>query len=106
MNCHAIKDRTAPLVLTMILTLSAAAAQAQNGMLEIRGVLTSPACPLSVQTVEQLRQQSHITGQTCGLTSGAGNPMSQMQIAHIGEETMSTMSGSNVSKRMVTLTYR
>ena len=105
MNCSLIKDRPAPRLLAVILTLSAVAAQAQNFTLELRGVLTSPGCTLHTLSAAQIRQKS-LTAQACGLTSGAGNPMSQMQIAHIGEETLSPLNGANISRKMVTLTYR
>ncbi|NBW54329.1 MAG: hypothetical protein EB066_04400 [Betaproteobacteria bacterium] len=106
MNVQAIKDPTKPLALIVILTLMCVAAHAQNGMLEIRGVLTSPGCLVQAGGLEQLKAQTHLTGQSCGLTRGPGNPMSHMQIALIGEETLSSLNGTNITKKMVTLTYR
>jgi hypothetical protein len=105
MNCSVSKVRPNQWVLSVLLVFSAVAAHAQNGMLEIRGVLTSPVCSVDVQQAAQLAQQSRINGQACGLTSRSNNPMSQMIIARISEETLSLVTGSTSTKQLVTLTY-
>ena len=93
------------LLLSVMLVLSATAAQAQNGMLEIHGVITSPGCTLSTQAVAHLSRQSSINGQACGLTSGAANPLSSLNIVHIEQQTLLTSMGT-ADKQLVTLTYR
>jgi hypothetical protein len=105
MNCSLNLARCATPVLSAMLVLSATAAQAQNGVLEIHGVITSPGCTLSTQTVANLSQQSSINGQACGLTSGAANPLSSLNIAHIDKQTLLTSTGT-AGKQLVTLTYR
>ena len=105
MNCSLNLARYAAPVLSVMLVLSATAAQAQNGMLEIHGVITSPGCTLSTQAVAHLSQQSSINGQACGLTSGAANPLSSLNIAHIEQQTLLTSTGT-AGKQLVTLTYR
>ncbi len=89
-----------------MLVLTANAAHAQHGMLEIHGVITSPGCTLSQQTLSQLGQQTSINGQACGLTSGPANPLSSLSIARIAEEPLPSASGAGSGKRLVTLTYR
>jgi type 1 fimbria pilin len=103
MNSYA-KQTTLAAMSTM-LVLTASAAFAQHGMLEIHGVLTSPGCTLSPQTVLQLSQQTSINGQACGLTSGAANPLSSLNIAHVDKQTLLTSTGT-AGKQLVTLTYR
>ena len=103
MNSYA-KQTTLAAMSTM-LVLTASAAFAQHGMLEIQGVLTSPGCTLSPQTVLQLSQQTSINGQACGLTSGAANPLSSLNIAHVDKQTLLTSTGT-AGKQLVTLTYR
>ena len=88
-----------------MLVLTANAVHAQHGMLEIHGVITSPGCTLSQQTVLQLGQQTSIKGQACGLTSGAANPLSSLNIAHVDKQTLLTSTGT-AGKQLVTLTYR
>ena len=105
MNCSLNLARYAAPVLSVMLVLSATAAQAQNGMLEIHGVITSPGCTLSTQAVAHLSQQNSISGQACGLTSGAANPLSSLNIAHIEQQTLRT-STRTAGKQLVTLTYR
>ena len=105
MNCSLNLARYAAPVLSVMLVLSATAAQAQNGRLEIHGVITSPGCTLSAQAVAHLSQQSRINGQACGLTSGAANPLSSLNIAHIEQQTLLTSTGT-AGKQLVTLTYR
>ena len=104
MNSYA-KQTTLAAMSTM-LVMTASAAFAQHGMLEIHGVLTSPGCTLSPQTVLQLSQQTSINGQACGLTSGPANPLSSLSIARIAEETLPSAQGAGSGKRLVTLTYR
>jgi type 1 fimbria pilin len=99
LNCFAA------LMLSALLALSTTAAQAQTAVLEIRGVITSPGCTLNQQTVAQLGQLSHISGQACGLTSGTANPMSSLNIAAIDHQTLLTSTGTAV-KELVTFTYR
>jgi type 1 fimbria pilin len=92
--------------MSAVLILAASSAFAQKGMLEIHGVLTSPGCTLSQQTVLQLSQQTSINGQACGLTSGPANPLSSLSIARIVEESLPSAQGTGSGKRIVTLTYR
>jgi hypothetical protein len=105
MNCSLKLTRCAAPVLSVMLVLSATAVQAQNGMLEIHGVITSPGCTLSTQALAQLGQQNSINGQACGLTSGAANPLSSLNIAHVDKQTLLTSTGTP-GKQLVTLTYR
>ena len=105
MNCSLKLTRCAAPVLSVMLVLPATAAQAQNGMLEIHGVITSPGCTLSTQAVAQLGQQNSINGQACGLTSGAANPLSSLNIAQVDKQTLLTSTGT-AGKQLVTLTYR
>ena len=105
MNCSLNLARYATPVLSVMLVLSATAAQAQNGMLEIHGVITSPGCTLSTQALAHLSQQSSINGQACGLTNGAANPLSSLNIAHVDKQTLLTSTGT-AGKQLVTLTYR
>ena len=105
MNCSMNLARYAAPVLSMMLVLSATAAQAQNGRLEIHGVITSPGCTLSTQAVAHLSQQSSINGQACGLTSGAANPLSSLNIAQVDKQALRTSTGT-ADKQLVTLTYR
>ncbi len=105
MNCSLNLARYAAPVLSVMFVLSATVAQAQNGRLEIHGVITSPGCTLSTQAVAHLSQQSSINGQACGLTSGAANPLSSLNIAHIEQQTLLTSTGT-AGKQLVTLTYR
>ena len=105
MNCSLKLTRCAAPVLSVMLVLSASAAQAQNGRLEIHGVITSPGCTLSTQAVAHLSQQSSINGQACGLTSGDANPLSSLNIARVDKQTLLTSMGTT-EKQLVTLTYR
>ena len=105
MNCSLNLARYAAPVLSVMLVLSATVAQAQNGRLEIHGVITSPGCTLNTQAVAHLSQQNSINGQACGLASGAANPLSSLSIAHIEQETLLTSTGT-AGKQLVTLTYR
>lgn len=104
MNNYA-KQASLAMVSTM-LVVTASAAHAQQGMLELHGVLTSPGCTLNQRTVAQLGQQTSINGQACGLTSGPDNPLSTLSIAHIEEATLPSAQGAGSGKRLVTLTYR
>jgi hypothetical protein len=105
MNCCLKLARCAAPVLSVMLVLSATAAQAQNGMLEIHGVITSPGCTLSQQTMAQLSPHSRVNGQACGLTSGTANPMSSLNIAIVDKQTLPTSTGT-ADKQLVTVTYR
>jgi hypothetical protein len=105
MNCPLALKRIAASVLSVGLIVSACAAQAQNSVLEIHGVITTPGCLFNPQTVLQLSQQTHINGQACGLTSGAANPLSSLNIVHIEQQTLLTSMGT-AGKQLVTLTYR
>ena len=106
MNRSVKKIRFAARVLSVIWAVSAVPAHAQNGVLEIRGVLTSPGCSLNPHNVALVDTQTQINGQVCGLTSGTGNPLSNLNIARISEETLQNANGRDSGKRMVTLTYR
>jgi hypothetical protein len=105
MNRYTALKRFATPVLSVMWILSATAVQAQNGMLEIYGVITSPGCTLSPQTLAQLGPQSRVNGQACGLTSGTANPMSSLNIAIVDKQTLPTSTGT-ADKQLVTLTYR
>jgi type 1 fimbria pilin len=104
MNCS-LKLTPCAAVLSVMLVLSATAAQAQNGRLEIHGVITSPGCTLSTQAVAHISQQNSINGQACGLTSGDANPLSSLNIARVDKQTLLTSMGT-AEKQLVTLTYR
>lgn len=107
MNACASKVGPNRCLLSVLLVFCGASAQAQNGMLEIRGVLTSPVCTIGTTNAMQLRQLTRINGQACGLTSSSSNPMSQMIIAHIREDTLSLGTGSTATtKQLVTLSYQ
>jgi hypothetical protein len=80
-------------------------AQAQQGVLEIRGVLTSPGCQLSLQALQRLSGQTQVNGQTCGLATGSGNALSQVTIAQIAEITTAAPAGAGSAKRLMTLSY-
>jgi hypothetical protein len=105
MNRFLALNRFATPVLSVVWALSASAVQAQNGMLEIYGVITSPGCTLSQQTMAQLSPHSRVNGQACGLTSGTANPMSSLNIAIVDKQTLPTSTGT-ADKQLVTLTYR
>jgi len=105
MNCSLKLARFAMQMLSVMLVLSASAAQAQNGRLEIHGVITSPGCTLTTQVLAQLGQQTSIKGQACGLTSGDANPLSSLNIARVDKQTLLTSLGT-AEKQLVTLTYR
>jgi type 1 fimbria pilin len=105
MNCQLLSPRFCAAVLSVMLVLSASVAQAQNGVLEIHGVITSPGCAVNTQTAAQWSQQTSIKGQACGLTRSAANPMSNLNIAHIDQQTLPT-STSTAGKQLVTITYR
>jgi type 1 fimbria pilin len=105
MNCPLALKRIAASVLSVGLIVSACAAQAQNSVLEIHGVITTPGCRFNPQTALQLNQQTHIKGQACGLTSGVANPLSSLNIVHIEQQTLLTSMGT-AGKQLVTLTYR
>jgi len=92
-------------LLALIGAFSACAAHGQQGVLEFHGVITSPGCSLNVQSVAHLSKQSHLTGQACGLANDESNPLSQLNIARIKEETWFSANGVDSKKRLVTLTY-
>jgi type 1 fimbria pilin len=105
MICSLSLTRCVARMLSVMLVLSATAAQAQKSVLEVHGVITSPACSINIQTLAQLSQQHYINGQACGLTSGATNPLSSLNIAQIDKQTLPTSLGT-ADRQLVTLTYR
>ena len=105
MNCYASKIYSAAKLLTVVSAFTAFTAHGQQGVLEFHGVVTSPGCNLKLQNVASLSQQAHINGQACGLTSDARNPLSQLNIARIREETLVSANGADSNKRLVVLTY-
>jgi len=105
MNCKASKTYSVAKLLTVVCAFTALNAHGQQGVLEFHGVLTSPGCSLNLQNVALLSKQAHINGQACGLTSDTRNPLSQLNIAHIREETMLSTKGADINKRLVILTY-
>ena len=105
MNCSASKIYSVAKLLPVVCAFTALSAQGQQGVLEFHGVLTSPGCSMNLQNVAILSQQAHINGQACGLTSDARNPLSQLNIARIREETLVSANGADSNKRLVVLTY-
>jgi type 1 fimbria pilin len=105
MNCSASKIYSVAKLLTLVCASTALSAQGQQGVLEFHGVLTSPGCSMNLQNVALLSKQAHINGQACGLTSDTRNPLSQLNIARIREETVLSAKGADINKRLVILTY-
>jgi type 1 fimbria pilin len=106
MNRSVKKISFAAQLLSVFWAVSALSAHAQNGVLEIHGVLTSPGCSVNPHNVAMVNTQTQINGLVCGLTNGTGNPLSNLNIARISEENLQNANGRDSGKRMVTLTYR
>ena len=92
-------------MLTVVFAFAGFAAHAEQGMLEIHGVITSPGCKVNFQSVSQMSQQGFINGQACGLTQDTRNLLSQLNIARIREETLFNAQGVELNKKLVTFTY-
>lgn len=105
MNRQAKCPRFVKVMLSVMAATAMCSAHAQKGVLEIHGVLISPGCQLSLQSLKRLTGQTQVSGQACGLTSGAGNAMSQVSIAQVAEETTVAPPGANSPKRLMTLNY-
>ena len=106
MNSQNNTRRWAQVALTAIAAATVFSAHAQRAVLEIHGVLTSPGCQLSLQALQRLSGQTQVSGQACGLATGTGNPLSQVAIAQIEEESTVAPSGAGKPKRLMTLSYR
>jgi type 1 fimbria pilin len=105
MNFFISKKCLAAPMLSAVCVFAGFAAHAQQGMLEIHGVITSPGCKVNFQSVAQLNQQGFINGQACGLTKDTRNHLSQLNIARIREEAMFNTQGVALNKKLVTFTY-
>jgi len=105
MNFYLPKKCLVTQLLAVFGTFSACAANGQQGMLEIQGVITSPVCKVNIQSVAQLSKQSHINGQACGLVSDERNPLSQLNIVRVKQETWFNANAVDTNKRLVTLNY-
>lgn len=106
MNRQSQYPRLAKVLLLGVVATAICSAHAQRGVLEIQGVLTSPGCQLSLQALQRLSGQTQVSGQACGLATGTGNPLSQVAIAQIAEESTVAPSGAGKPKRLMTLSYR
>lgn len=105
MNFYLPKNCLVTQLLTVTCAFTTFAAHGQQGMLEFHGVITSPGCSVTFQSVAQLSRQANLNGQACGLTSDPRNQLSQMNIAQIKQETWFNANGVDSNKRLVTLTY-
>ena len=106
MNSQNNTRRWAQVALTAIAAATVFSAHAQRGVLEIHGVLTSPSCLVGVQSLQRWQGQTQVSGQACGLSSGAGNALSAAAIAHISEERQVAPHSAAHAKRLLTLSYR
>jgi len=106
MNRQSLCLRFAKVLLLGVAATTMFSAHAQRAVLEIHGVLTSPGCQLSLQALQRLSGQTQVSGQACGLATGTGNPLSQVAIAQVAEETTVAPSGAGNPKRLMTLSYR
>lgn len=79
--------------------------QAQVGVLEIHGTLTTPSCKLNSLAMVLQDKQAMMNGKACGLTQNANNRLSVLTIARIGEEQTVAGGASATLKRTVILTY-
>ena len=64
------------------------------GSIESKAVCTTP------------HGQTQVSGQACGLSTGAGNALSTAAIAHISEERQAVPHSTADAKRLFTLSYR
>lgn len=106
MNSRNTSRHWAQVALTAMAVASACSAHAQRGVLEIHGVLTSPSCLIGMQSLHRWPGQTQVSGQACGLSTGAGNALSATAIAHLSEERPSAPSNAGDAKRLLTLSYR
>ena len=106
MNSQNNTRRWAQVALTALATAAVCSAHAQRGVLEIHGVLTSPSCLVGVQSLQRWQGQTQVSGQACGLSTGAGNALSTAAIAHISEERQAVPHSTADAKRLFTLSYR
>jgi hypothetical protein len=106
MNRQSPYSRFAKLFLPWVAATAMCSAQAQRVVLEIHGVLTSPGCQLSLQSLQRLSGHTQVSAQACGLTTGTGNALSQVAIAQVAEVTTVAPTGAGSSKRLMTLSYR
>lgn len=98
--------RWAQVALTAITAACACNAHAQRGVIEIHGVLTSPSCQVSLQSLQRWQGLTQVSGQVCGLSSGAGNALSAAAIAHVSEDRQAAPHSAVDAKRLLTLSYR
>ncbi len=81
-------------------------AHALSGVLEIRGVLISPGCQLSLVALQRVADMAQVSGHDCGLTRQADNAMSNAMIAQMSQETIGSPTSAAPPKRVLTLSYR
>jgi hypothetical protein len=93
-------------LVTVVLAAGVGCAHAQKGMLEIHGVITSPGCQLSRQSLQHMGEPTRLSGQACGLSTGSGNPLSSMAIAQVALETLAPAHNARGPQRLMTLNYR
>jgi hypothetical protein len=106
MDCLSAKQLGRAWLVTAVLAVGMGGAHAQKGMLEIHGVITSPGCQLSRQSLQQLGETARLSGQACGLSTGSGNPLSSATIAQVALETLAPAHNARASQRLMTLNYR
>jgi hypothetical protein len=56
--------------------------------------------------LQQLSEPTRLTGQTCGLSTGTGNPLSSAAIAQVALETLAPAHNARGPHRLMTLNYR
>ena len=59
-----------------------------------------------MQSLQRWQGQTQVSGQACGLSTGAGNALSTAAIAHISEERQAVPHSTADAKRLLTLSYR
>ena len=106
MNSQNNTRRWAQVALTALATAAVCSAHAQRGVLEIHGVLTSPSCLVGVQSLQRWQGQTQVSGQACGLSTSAGNPLSSAAIAQVALETLAPAHNARGPQRLMTLNYR
>jgi hypothetical protein len=82
------------------------AAHAQKGVLEIHGMITTPGCQPIRQALQHMGEPTRLTGHTCGLSTGTGNPLSSAAIAQVALETLAPAHNARGPQRLMTLNYR
>ena len=106
MDCQSAKQQGRTWLVTAVLAVGMGGAHAQKGVLEIHGVITSPGCQLSRQALQHIGEPTRLSGQACGLSTGAGNPLSSAAIAQVALETLAPAHNARGPHRLMTLNYR